>query len=206
MKRLFIALLCMMSVAFFVCPMAEGASRKKVKKSEEQKFAEDPNRDTMRSWAFWNDFPTMNLEAIAAADANAALAEQTARLVSRAIEKYEESKRAAERGKRGDAKSVMVAEQKATAQVKSVAKEIIKGSRVAMSTRYEEKDGTHTCYVAVEISIDDILLNINNMNLVEEAMAAGEAGQLDVDSSEFEESMKESFQELKEGKLDVSAL
>lgn len=206
MKRFFVALLCTLTLSMLVCPMVDGASRKKVKKSEEQKFAEDPNRDTMRAWAFWNDFPTMNLEAIASADANASLAEQTARLVSRAIEKYDESKRASERGKRGDAKGVMVAEQKVTSQVKSVAKEIIKGSRVAMSTRYEEKDGTHTCYVAVEISIDDMLLNIKNMDLVEQALGADEGVDIEIDSSSFEESMRESFQELKEGKLDVTAL
>lgn len=200
MKRLFIAVLCVVTLAVSISPMADASSRKKVKKvkkTEEQKFAEDPNRTTVRAWASWNDFPTMNIEAIAAAEANAALAEQTARLVSRAIDKLDESKIASEKGVNSNAQSVRAASQEVKMKLSSDAKGIIKGSRVAMSSRYEEKDGTHTCYVAVEISVTDILNNIKNMGLIEDAL--GEDGE----SLEFNNHVNEQFEE---SKLDTSKL
>lgn len=162
-------------------------------KSPAQIYAEDPDRETMRAWSFQTGLSSMNLEAYAAAKAIALLANQTSTLVSHAINIMED-----EMGAR------VLSE-----EIETVAKETIKGSRIAVSTRYVNRDGTETCYVAVEISIDDIIMNIRHSAKIQEAITKATDGKhVNVGSEGFSSAMTESFNSIKEDSnfLDVSIL
>ena len=165
--------------------MSCGASRSTLGKHKEhspaQIYAEDINRTNMRAWGMRTGTAAMNLEAYAAAAARAVLAENTSTLISRTIKDMEGE----------DAVSSI--------DLESSAKEVIKGSRVVMSDRYVNKDGTETCYVAVEISLDDILMNIRHAEAIKEALSKSSADKaVDVDSDRFAETMKKSFSSIKE--------
>lgn len=216
MKRLFIGFAAaMVLVMAFGSLEAQAGRPKKDFKSDEQKIAEDPNRTTMRAWGQYEDFPEMNLEVFAANDARAKLAEQTATLVSRSIDLYAESKLASDINKKGKESAVRAMKQKAVMQLKAASKEIIENSRVLQSSRYQlnKKSRMRTCCSVVEVTIHDVLLNINNTKEVklalddlEAAISGVEDADFDMSSSDFEASTEKSFQELKEGKLDASKL
>lgn len=162
-----------------------GASRSTLGKHKEhspaQIYAEDINRTTMRAWGMRTGTSAMNLEAYAAAAARAVLAENTSTLISRTIKDMEGE----------DAVRSI--------DFESSAKEVIKGSRVVMSDRYVNKDGSETCYVAVEISLDDILMNIRHAEAIMEALSKASGSKVvDVDSDKFAETMKDSFNHIKE--------
>lgn len=212
MKKFFY-LVAGLALAMTMITIDVDARSKKVKISQEQKMAQDPNRKTIRAWGMYEDFATMNLEAFAAMNARASLAEQTAVLVSRALELYADSKNVAGINERGREDSARALQQNAENQTKSVAKEIIQNSRVLQSTRYEvsKRSSLQVCYAVVEISIKDVLINIKNTKKIKEALDELESGltgnpaaKLDLNSSEFEKSMEKSFEELKEGKLVIS--
>ena len=83
--------------------------------------------------------------------------------------------------------------------LESSSKEVIKGCRVVMSDRYVNKDGSETCYVAVEISLDDILMNIRRAEAIKEALSKASGSKVvDVDSDKFAETLKKSFSHIKE--------
>ncbi len=160
-------------------------------KSCAQKFAEDINRTTMRAWAQYSGFAHMNLEAYAAAAARANLAEQTSVLISRTIDVPK------------------LSEGNTALEMKSVAEETIKGSRVVMSDRYVQRNGSEICYVAVEISIDDIIKNIRQSEMIKEALSNATGGRVvDFGSEDFADIMADSFNNIKEESnfLDVSFL
>ena len=175
--------------------MSCGASRSTLGKHKEhspaQIYAEDINRTTMRAWGMRTGTAAMNLEAYAAAAARAVLAENTSTLISRTIKDLEGE----------DAVRSI--------DLESSAKEVIKGSRVVMSDRYVNKDGSETCYVAVEISLDDILMNIRHAEAIKEALSKASGDKIvDVDSDKFAETLNNSFNNIKEESnfLDVSLL
>lgn len=209
MKR-FVYMLAGVAMAISMyCTDAE-ARPKKVWQSEEQKIAEDKGRNTIRAWGVYEDFSTMNLEAFAAMNARAALAEQTAVLVSRALDHYADSK-----AMNSMDEASRAALQEAKEQTKSNAKEIIQGSRVMQSTRYviDKKRNIQACYAVVEISVKDVLLTIKNtkkiqkaMNDLEKHITKNSAAEINISSAEFENAAQKSFEELKEGKLQIGSL
>lgn len=188
MKKLFVYFCLLISLVS--CGSANKSTLGVLKeKSRAQQFAEDINRTTMRAWAQYTGFAHMNLEAYAAAAARALLAEQTSVLICRTIDIRSESL--------------------GTSEIKSIAEETIKGSRVVMSDRYVQRNGSETCHVAVEISIDDIVRNIRHSEMIQEALSKAAGGRVvDFDDTDFAETMTESFNNIKKESnfLDVSFL
>ena len=190
MKKLILYFLCAISLVSCGSMGKAGLGRHKAE-SPAQIYAEDINRTTMRAWASYSGLPQMNLEAYAAAAARAVLAEHTSALVSRTIKESE--------------KGMIVAE----SELESVSKETIAGSRVVISDRYVNRGGSETCYLAVEISIDDIIMNIRHSQMIQDAISKASGGHVvDFDDDDFARIMSESFNSIKEENnfLDVSFL
>ena len=192
-----------------ICADAD-ARPKKMWKSEEQKIAEDKNRNTIRDWGVYEDFGTMNLEAFAAMNARAKLAEQTATLISRALDHYADSK-----GMNSMDEESRAALQEAKEVTKSNAKEIIQGSRVLQSTRYiiDKKRNIQACYAVVEISVKDALLTIKNtekiqkaLNKLEKKISKNPKAEINVNSVEFSEASLKAIDEMNENKLVIGDL
>ena len=91
MKRFYVVALAATLLCVFASVDAQARNPKKVWQSEEQTTAEDMSRTSMRAWAQYEDFATMNLEAFAAMEARASLAEQTAVLIARTLDRCTES-------------------------------------------------------------------------------------------------------------------
>lgn len=169
-------------------------------KSPEQLFAEDSERETMRGWGFYNGFSDQNLESFAAAVARTQLADEVASLVSNAIEIYSGNHRIDNKAVDSPLENAKMAEAAGKQQIKAVSKELVSGSRIAMSDRYIQKDGTVTCYSAVEISIKAILNNIRNKSQIQAAISDAQKASIDFNSQKFAEAMQSSFEELKQMK------
>lgn len=171
-----------------------------IQKSQEQLFAEDPDADNLRAWASYNGFENQNLESFAATAARANLASEIATLVSTATDLYENGARIDNKSVDGMAENVKMAESKAENGIKAAAKELMRGSRIVMSNRYRQKDGTVTCYAAVEMNLKGVLNNIKNNASIQEAISQSRREQIDFNSKKFEEAMQSAFEELKEAK------
>jgi hypothetical protein len=70
MKRFYVVALAAALLCVFASVDAQARNPKKVWQPEEQKIAEDMSRTSMRAWAQYEDFATMNLEAFAAMEAS----------------------------------------------------------------------------------------------------------------------------------------
>lgn len=202
MKRFYVVALA----AVLLCGVASfdalAGKPRKAWQSEEQRIAEDMSRTSMRAWAQYEDFSTMNLEAFAAMEARASLAEQTAVLISRTLELCAESDREAAENASGADKDLRAMLANAKQRVKSSAKMIIENSRVMSSSRYEKKKKSNIqiCYAVVEISHRDIMMNLKGLKEVEDLLDAME---METDSPEFQQQLNKSFEEHKEGKLNA---
>lgn len=169
-------------------------------KSPAQLYAEDPDRNNMRAWGSYNGFADQNLEALAAATARSALAEEISVLIKSAVDRYEGGQRIDNRSLGGQAENVKTTESQGITDIESVSKELIAGSRIAVSNRYIQKDGTETCYIAVEISIDGLINNVKQNSKLQEAISKSRKEEIEYDSRKFKESMQSVFEELKEAK------
>lgn len=169
-------------------------------KSREQVYAEDPDADNMRAWALYNGFENQNLESFSATIARANLAGEIATLVQTAVDIYDSGARIDNKGVKSAAENVKTAEMKGDNKITAVSQELIKGSRVVMSDRYRQKDGTVNCYTAVEISLKSVLNNIKNNQTIRESISQDRRQQIDYDSKQFEESMQAAYEALKEAK------
>ena len=158
-------------------------------KSPAQIFAEDVNRTEMRAWGSRTGQRYANLEAYAAAVAKAALAREICDVLQSTLQ----------------LNGVGVGED----VIKSAADETIIGSRVVMSDRYVNRDGTETCYAAVMIRLEDVLRNIRNSKKIQDVLEEAAGGRdIDVRSDKFEEDYKASFAKKKENdkRIDTSVL
>lgn len=202
MKRFYVVALAAALLCVFASFDAQARQPRKVWQSEEQKIAEDKSRTSMRAWAQYEDFGTMNLEAFAAMEARASLAEQTAVLIARTLERCAESNQEATENASGSGKDLRSMLADAKQRVKSSAKMIIENSRVMSSSRYEKKKNSNIeiCYAVVEISHRDIMMNLKGLKEVEDLLDAME---MDADSQEFQQQLDKSFEEHKEGKLNA---
>lgn len=171
-----------------------------VQKSPAQIYAEDADADNIRAWASYNGFESQNLENYAATAARAKLGDEIATLVSNAVEMYENGARIESKPVEGNIESASMSESLVNSKIKAVSKELISGSRVVMSDRYRQSDGTVTCFTAVEISVKGIINNIKGKTSVQEAISEGRKAAIDFESKLFEESMKASFEDLKKAK------
>lgn len=168
-----------------------------IQKSREQLYAEDPDAENMRAWAMYNGFENQNLESFAAAAARANLATEIATLVKNAIEIYDNGARIDNKAVDGVAENVKTAESKGESKITAVAKELINGSRIVMSDRYRQKDGTINCFAAVEVDVKGVLKNIKNNASIQEAISESRKAKIDYNSARFDEAMQEAFAELK---------
>lgn len=183
-------------------PVQEGESLgAHIQKSPEQLFAEDPDADNLRAWAFYNGFETSNLESFAAAAARARLADEIATLVSNAVSIYENATRVDSKPADEQAQHALLTESQSENLIKAHSKELLKGSRVVMSDKYRQSDGTVTCYAAVEISLKGVLNNLKAQTELQEAISADRRSAIKFDSQQFEEAERQAFEELKEAKM-----
>lgn len=207
MKKLFV----LMAIAMTV--LSCGTSKKTtatqdnglgelVSKSPEQVYAEDPNADNLRAWSFYNGFENQNLEAFAATVARANLASEIATLVQTAVDIFDSGARIDNKAanEKAFAENAKTAESKGSNKITAVAQELIKGSKVVMTDRYRQKDGTINCYTAVEVSLKGVLNNIKNNQTIREAISQERKAQIDFNSQKFEESMQAAYQALKDFK------
>ena len=77
------------------------------------------------------------------------------------------------------------------------------------SDRYVNKDNTETCYVAVEISLEDILRNIQGSKEFQQTMNRVAGGRtVNVSSKEFADQMRDTFDNCRDNDqfLDTSIL
>lgn len=161
-----------------------------------QLYAEDPTATSPRAWAKYNAFDMKNAQRYATALARADLAGQIATLVSDALEAYDEQygKMA---GNGQEAKKVAEAATQAKSQVKTVAEELIRGSRIAMSSFYRQADGTIDAYVCVEADYNAILEQLKKNAEIQRVISDTEKARVEQNMKDFEESMQESFEKLK---------
>ena len=171
-----------------------------IQKSPEQIYAEDPDAETLRAWGFRNGFENQNLESLSATVARAKLADEISTLVKTAVDIYENGARIDNKSVNGKAENVKTLESKDETKITAVSKELIRGSRIVMSDRYRQSDGTVTCYSAVEVNLKGVLDNIKKNASIQEAISESRREKIDFNSKKFEESMQAAFEELKAAK------
>lgn len=169
-------------------------------KSPAQLYAEDADRNNLRAWGQYNGFADQDLESFAATVARGKMSEEVSTLITKAVDIYQNNQKINNRSLGGQAEDVMTGESKGDLDVSAVSKELIAGSRVAVSNRYVQKDGTETCYVAVEISVDALINNAKQNSKLQEAISKSRKEEIVMDSKEFKESMQSAFEDLKAAK------
>ncbi len=186
-----------------------GASRKaaesqveapaKVWKSEAQIYAEDPDRTNLRAWAKYTGFPQERLESIAATRARAELANSISVLIINAYKEFGENIGESNLSAEADAtvKSHLERIEKLEDEIQAVANGFIKGSRIVMSDRYREKNGTETAYVCVEMPLETIEEQIQESKNFKKIFNDEDIKRIDDREKKFKKSMKDAFEELK---------
>lgn len=177
-----------------------GSLGKQKAKSPAQKYAESVSTNTLCGWAQYNGFSDQNLEAFAATNARASLAKEIETYINTGIRIYDSkySVRSVDVGEKAD--GIKAGDEGDHGIVEEAAHAIISGSRVVMSDRYVQKDGTETCYTAVEINPDAVINYMKQNKEFKEAISRSRKEQIDYDSQMFKESMQQAFDELKKAR------
>ena len=81
-------------------------------------------------------------------------------------------------------------------KVSSVTQELIRGSRIAVSDRYVQSDGTETAYVCVELDIPGLIDNLKNNTDLQDVISKEEKLDIDFSSEVFSDSVSEEFSKL----------
>ncbi len=167
-------------------------------KSEAQLYAEDPDRTNMRAWAQFNGFPEDRLESAAITLARAELAKSISVLVKTSYKDFTErfGSNTRDAGENAEQNRKMALINSSAEGIESVASEVIKGSRVVMSDRYVEKNGTETAYVCVEIPLETVIDEIQNNSLIKDIFTEG-METVDKREEKLRVSLKNAFEELK---------
>lgn len=167
-----------------------------IQKSPAQLYAEDKSATTLRAWGFYNGFADDNLESVAAANARAELSNQIAVLSSQALTNFTD--RCDKQGMAGgEMAKKKIKDTKVTDEIKSVSENLISGSKIAVSNRYGQSDGTQTVYVCVEIDPNVIANKIKNDAAIINAITDDEQMKIAFKEQMFNESMKESFEQFR---------
>lgn len=170
-----------------------------IAKSPAQIYAEDPNATTLRAYASYNALPSVNGEALAAAQARAELATSIAALVKTAVKTYAEQY-SKEKLSGDQVEQIMDANTKANQSLEVIAQELVRYAPVKVSNEYAQPNRTVTTHVCVELHPDNILKAVKeNQNYVD-AVNANQKMEIDFRSAEFDESMKQGFEDLKQAK------
>lgn len=175
---------------------ATGGMGQKKAKSEAQLYAEDPNATTIRAWAQYNGFAEDNLEQRAAVLARQELSNTIATLVTGAIENYSDTYSKQQMGGTEGIDKRRTLSESSKDKVSSVTQELIRGSRIAVSDRYVQSDGTETAYVCVELDIPGLIDNLKNNTDLQDVISKEEKLDIDFSSEVFSDSVSEEFSTL----------
>ncbi len=175
---------------------ATGGMGQKKAKSEAQLYAEDPNATTIREWALYNGFAEDNLEQRAAVLARQELSNTIATLVTGAIENYSDTYSKQQMGGTEGIDKRRTLSESSKDKVSSVTQELIRGSRIAVSDRYVQSDGTETAYVCVELDIPGLIDNLKNNTDLQDVISKEEKLDIDFSSEVFSDSVSEEFSKL----------
>jgi hypothetical protein len=175
---------------------ATGGMGQKKAKSEAQLYAEDPNATTIRAWALYNGFAEDNLEQRAAVLARQELSNTIATLVTGAIENYSDTYSKQQMGGTEGIDKRRTLSESSKDKVSSVTQELIRGSRIAVSDRYVQSDGTETAYVCVELDIPGLIDNLKNNTDLQDVISKEEKLDIDFSSEVFSDSVSEEFSKL----------
>lgn len=175
---------------------ATGGMGQKKAKSEAQLYAEDPNATTIRAWALYNGFAEDNLEQRAAVLARQELSNTIATLVTGAIENYSDTYSKQQMGGTEGIDKRRTLSESSKDKVSSVTQELIRGSRIAVSDRYVQSDGTETAYVCVELDIPVLIDNLKNNTDLQDVISKEEKLDIDFSSEVFSDSVSEEFSKL----------
>ena len=175
---------------------ATGGMGQKKAKSEAQLYAEDPNATTIREWALYNGFAEDNLEQRAAVLARQELSNTIATLVTGAIENYSDTYSKQQMGGTEGIDKRRTLSETSKDKVSSVTQELIRGSRIAVSDRYVQSDGTETAYVCVELDIPGLIDNLKNNTDLQDVISKEEKLDIDFSSEVFSDSVSEEFSKL----------
>lgn len=175
---------------------ASGGMGQKKAKSEAQLYAEDPNATTIREWALYNGFAEDNLEQRAAVLARQELSNTIATLVTGAIENYSDTYSKQQMGGTEGIDKRRTLSESSKDKVSSVTQELIRGSRIAVSDRYVQSDGTETAYVCVELDIPGLIDNLKNNTDLQDVISKEEKLDIDFSSEVFSDSVSEEFSKL----------
>ena len=183
------------ALTFTSCGSSAGLGKHK-QKSPAQEFAESKTRTTLRGWGQYNGFSDQNLEAFAATQARADLVKEIKTYVATLIDIYDGAYKL---GSLSNEETGRVRDDRGLDESKIVefAEATLVGSHVVMSDRYVQKDGTETCYTAVEISLDAIANYMKQNKKFNEAISKDLKEEIRYDSDKFRESMSQAFEELK---------
>lgn len=197
-KNLLLFVALFVSILFFVsCGSSSGLGKHK-DKSPAQEYVEAKNRNTLRAWGQYNGFPDQNLEAFAAAQAKADLVKKIETYVGTYIEMYDGTYQASEVSG-GESDRAKDDGGKDTNTILEAAENTLQGCSVVMSDRYVQKDGTETCYLAVEISPETVINYIKTNKKFNDALSKEKKEEIRYDSERSKESMLKAFEELKKG-------
>lgn len=207
-KNLLFSVFMMMLVSVFTLTSC-GSSKKaqiekggsslgeyKVEKSPAQLYVESKNNGYCE-WASYNGFANQDLESIAASVARAKLVENSKANIRKAIENYTKNTEVDSRMVNSTTANALSGEDKLEAGYRQLAEGWIKGARVVVSDRYAQKDGTHTCYVAVEVSPEGLLEQFEKNQQFVDAISETKKATIDFHSEKFLESMDKAFEDIK---------
>lgn len=171
-----------------------GLGRQKAQ-SPAQKYAQTAT--TVCEWSKYNGFPNQNLEGFAAASARAKLADRVAALITHAVEIYDANLQVANKALDGKVEDIKTSEGKGQESIRQISKQLVTNSRIAVSDRYVQKDGTEDCYVAVEVTVPAIVEAVEKNEEMKEAISRERKAEIDFNSEQFKAAMRQSFEELK---------
>ena len=137
-----------------------------------------------------------NLEQRAAVLARQELSNTIATLVTGAIENYSDTYSKQQMGGTEGIDKRRTLSESSKDKVSSVTQELIRGSRIAVSDRYVQSDGTETAYVCVELDIPGLIDNLKNNTDLQDVISKEEKLDIDFSSEVFSDSVSEEFSKL----------
>jgi hypothetical protein len=159
-------------------------------------LAEDPNATGLRAWGEGRDFNQGDAAREAALMARGNLATSIATLIEDGIERYNEKYTKSTSDGQVTA-MVLESAGKNESKIKGAAEALLKGSKVIKSTYYKQPDGTIKSYSCVEVDFNSISNYVLQSNELRSLISNAEKKEITKDSREFDESMKDAFNNLK---------
>jgi hypothetical protein len=170
---------------------ASGLGRE-VAKSPAQFAAEDPNATQARAWGSYNGFPDDDLEYAATNIARGKLSESLSIWVQTAFSNFVD--RMTKEGLTSDGMAQKkVRDENTTNKIKNVSENLIQGSKVIVSNRYRQANGTETAYVCVELDPQIVINKMKNDASIINAITDDEQLKIKIKSHMFDKEMADTF-------------